>query len=566
MRHFKILLALILLFRCAIVPAQTNASAQTNPPAATTNNNRITRDSVIEAEKIIGLNLADTNLDSLARGLRNQLRYLKEIRAYPLSNSVPSAMLFNPVPVGMKFETVRKKIRLTPLPHVMMPANMDDLAFYSVEELGALIKSRQLTSEQLTRFYLARLKKYGPKLLCLVTLTEDLALEQARRVDREIAAGKYRGPLDGIPYGAKDLFATKGIRTTWGTVPYSNQVPDDDATVIKRLDEAGAVLVAKLSLGELAMGDQWFAGQTRNPWDPRQGSGGSSAGPGAATAAGLVAFAIGTETRGSIVDPCTRCGLSGLRPTYGRVSRTGAMTLSASNDKIGPMCRTVEDCAVVFNAIYGPDGIDQTVYDVPFNYDSRTKLKGLRIGYLKKDFERAHRTNDLAAIAKLQAMGLDLTPVELPDFPAQALDLVLEVEAASAFDELTLSGRDDLMAQQGDYAWPGIFRRARFVPAVEYIQANRIRYELVQAMARMFQGFDVIVSPSFDGDCNYLTNQSGYPCVVAPDGFSNRGIPTSISFIGNLFGEAQALVVAKAYQDSTDFHKQHPDLGKLDAL
>lgn len=558
MRLFKIMLAAGCVLRCVLAPAQTN----TTPPA---NNNRITRDTVIEAEKIIGLDIADTNLDALARGLRAQLRLLQQIRAYPLSNSVPSAMLFNPLPIGFKFETVRNPIQLSPLPSVKLPANMDDLAFYSVEELGALIKSRQLTSEQLTKLYLERLKKYGPKLLCVVTLTEDLALEQARQADQEIAAGKYRGPLHGIPYGAKDLLATKGIRTTWGSAPYTNQVFDEDATVIKRLHEAGAVLVAKLSLGELAMGDQWFAGQTRNPWDPRQGSGGSSAGPGAATAAGLVAFAIGTETRGSIVDPSTRCGLSGLRPTYGRVSRTGAMNLSESNDKIGPMCRTVEDCAVVFNAIYGPDGTDQTLYDAPFNYDARTELKNLRIGYLKNDFERAHKTNDLAAVEKLRAMGVELTPVELPKFPAQALDLVLEVEAAASFDELTLSGRDELMAQQADYAWPQSFRRSRFVPAVEYIQANRIRFQLVQQMAKLFENFDVIVSPSFDGDCNYLSNQTGYPCVVVPDGFSNRGMPTSISFIGKLFGEAKALTVAKAYQDATGFQLKHPDLSKLDS-
>ena len=398
-----------------------------------------------------------------------------------------------------------------------------------------------------------------------MTLTEDLALEQARQADQEIAAGKYRGPLHGIPYGAKDLLATKGIRTTWGSPPYTNQVFDEDATVIKKLHDAGAVLVAKLSLGELAMGDQWFGGQTRNPWDPTQGSGGSSAGPGAATAAGLVAFAIGTETRGSIVDPSTRCGVSGLRPTYGRVSRTGAMTLSGSNDKIGPMCRTVEDCAIVFNAIYGPDGVDQTVYDAPFNYDAGTKLSDLRIGYLKNDFDRAHKTNDLAVIAKLQAMGVKLTPVELPHFPAQALDLILEAEAAASFDDLTLSGKDETMAQQADWAWPQTFRRSRFIPAVEYIQANRIRYELVQAMAKLFQDYDVIVSPSFDGDCNYLSNQAGYPCVVVPDGFSNRGMPTSVSFIGKLFGEAKALAAAKAYQDATGFNQKHPDLSKLDA-
>jgi len=550
----RLLIACLSLAACMCSQAQTNATT-----------NRITLDTVLAAEKLLGLSFTASANEMLVNGLRRQLRTLEDIRKFPLSNSIPSAMLFNPIPVGLKLETVRKKFRTGRAPKIEMPANMDDLAFYSVEQLAALVKSRRVTSEQLTRLYLERLKKYGPKLQCVITLTEDLALEQARRADQEIAAGKYRGPLHGIPYGAKDLLATKGIRTTWGSAPYTNQVFDTDATVIKRLEEAGAVLVAKLTLGELAMGDVWYGGETKNPWDPKQGSSGSSAGPAAATSAGLVAFAIGTETHGSIVSPSTRCGVTGLRPTYGRVSRTGAMALSASMDKIGPMCRTVEDCAIVFNAIYGPDGIDQTLYDVPFNYDPRIKLQNLRIGYLQKDFTRANKTNDLMAVAKMKELGANLLSAELPDFPLNDIELVLGVEAASAFDELTMSGRDELMARQNPGAWPDTFRRARFVPAVEYIQANRIRYLLIQAMAKLFKNYDVIMTPAFDGDCNQLTNLTGYPCVVVPDGFANGNHPTSVCFIGNLFGEAKMLAVAKIYQDATGFQLKHPDLTKLDS-
>jgi Asp-tRNA(Asn)/Glu-tRNA(Gln) amidotransferase A subunit family amidase len=548
----RLLIACLSLAACMCSQAQTNATT-----------NRITLDTVLAAEKLLGLSFTASANEMLVNGLRRQLRTLEDIRKFPLSNSIPSAMLFNPIPVGLKLETVRKKFRTGRAPKIEMPANMDDLAFYSVEQLAALVKSRRVTSEQLTRLYLERLKKYGPKLQCVITLTEDLALEQARRADQEIAAGKYRGPLHGIPYGAKDLLATKGIRTTWGSAPYTNQVFDTDATVIKRLEEAGAVLVAKLTLGELAMGDVWYGGETKNPWDPKQGSSGSSAGPAAATSAGLVAFAIGTETHGSIVSPSTRCGVTGLRPTYGRVSRTGAMALSASMDKIGPMCRTVEDCAIVFNAIYGADGIDQTLYDVPFNYDPRIKLQNLRIGYLQKDFTRANKTNDLMAVAKMKELGANLLSAELPDFPLNDIELVLGVEAASAFDELTMSGRDELMARQNPGAWPDTFRRARFVPAVEYIQANRIRYLLIQAMAKLFKNYDVIMTPAFDGDCNQLTNLTGYPCVVVPDGFANGNHPTSVCFIGNLFGEAKMLAVAKIYQDATGFQLKHPDLTKL---
>ncbi|MEO7676066.1 MAG: amidase, partial [Verrucomicrobiota bacterium] len=417
---------------------------------------------------------------------------------------------------------------------------------------------------ELTRMYLARLKKYGPKLECVITLTETLALEQAERADREIAAGNYRGPLHGIPYGAKDLLSTKGIRTTWGSVPFTNQVFDEDATVIKKLEKAGAVLVAKTTMGELAWGDVWFGGMTRNPWNPKAGSSGSSAGSSAGTAAGLFAFSIGSETHGSILSPASICGVTGLRPTYGRVSRAGVMSLSWTMDKLGPICRTVEDCALVFNAIYGPDGVDQTVHDAPFNYRAKVDLRKLRIGYLKSDFDKKKNpTNDLASLAVLRSLGTRLIPIELPKYPVEDISFVLSTEGATAFDELTRSGRDDLLVRQIKNAWPNVFRRARFVPAVEYLQAQRIRYLLIQDMAKLMKDIDVYVAPSDVGDNLLLTNLTGHPSVGVPNGFSPAGLPTSISFVGKLFGEADLLAVAKAYQNATSFHQQHPDLSKL---
>ncbi len=530
---------------------------------AQTNTNTITREAVADAEKLIGLDFSDDKNDMLLPGLRDQLKSFETIRKFPLSNSVPSAMLFNPIPVGMKFETERRKFKPSPLPKMRLPDNLDDLAFYSIEQLAALVKSRQISSEKLTLFYLDRLKKYGPRLECVITLTEERALQQARCADREIAAGHYRGALHGIPYGVKDLLATAGIPTTWGSAPYTNQLIDEDATVIKRLDAAGAVLVAKLTLGELAMGEYWYGGMTRNPWNLKQGSSGSSAGPAAATSAGLVPFAIGSETHGSIVSPCERCGVTGLRPSYGRVSRTGAMALSSSMDKLGPIARTVEDCAIVFNAIYGPDGVDQTLYDVPFNYDARLKWQKLRIGYLASDFEKEkgeRRTNSMAALDKLRSLGAKLVPIELPKLPSEAISFVLEVESAAEFDDLTRSGRDDLMKRQTRGSWPNIFREARFVPAVEYVQANRIRYVLIQETARALQNIDVFVSPPFTGECHLITNLTGHPCVVVPNGFTKDGTPTAICFLGNLFREAETLAVAKAYQNATGFHLKHPTL------
>lgn len=524
--------------------------------------NPITSDVVAHAEKIIGLNFTEAKRDSMLDDLFDQLKDYEKIRAVSLLNSVPPAVLFNPIPVGFEFEKAKKAFKMSQVGKVVLPKNLEDLAFYSVGQLAELIRTRRVTSVQLTRMYLERLKKYGPKLECIITLTEDLALQQAKRADAEIAKGKYRGPLHGIPYGAKDLLAVKGYKATWGAMPYKDQMIDEDATVIKRLEEAGAVPVAKLSMGALAMGDVWFGGKTRNPWNYEQGSSGSSAGSAAATTAGLVAFAIGTETYGSIVSPSTRCGVTGLRPTYGRVSRTGAMALSWSMDKIGPLCRTVEDCALVFNAICGPDGKDQMLYDAPFNYDPKVNLRRLRIGYLKMAFDsaRANKANNDSVLVVLRGLGAALVPIELPKYPTGSLGLILSAEAAAAFDGLTRSGKDDLLVRQDKNAWPNAFRTARFIPAVEYIEANRIRYLIIQEMQKVMRDIDVYVAPSFGGDNLLLTNLTGHPCVVLPDGFSKEGTPTSISFIGQLFGEAKLLAVAKAYQDATDFHLKHPKL------
>ena len=529
---------------------------------AANSTNAITSADVAAAEKIIGLNFSEKKRELLLGGVQSRLNDFEVIRQTPIPSGAPPAILFNPIPVGFKIPTDFKKPKFSPLPKVKRPANLEDVAFWPISQLAALIKSRQVTSEELTKMYLTRLKKIGPKLECVITLTEELALEQARGADRDLVAGKYHGLLHGLPYGAKDLLATKGIRTTWGAPPYTNQVFSQDATVIKKLREAGAVLVCKTSLGELAMDNVWFGGKTRNPWNLQQGSSGSSAGSTAGTVAGLFAFGIGSETHGSILSPCAVCGATGLRPTYGRVSRTGAMALSWSMDKVGPICRTVEDCAIVFNAIYGGDGIDQTLYDAPFHYSPKVNWKKLRIGYLKNDFaKKKTRSFDDAALKKLEELGAKLIPIELPtNYPVSAISFVLSTEGAAAFDELTRSGKDDWLVQQSRGSWPNIFRAKRFVPAVEYLQAQRIRYLLIQEMQKVMRDIDVYVAPWDVGENVLLTNLTGHPSVGLPDGFSSSGMPTSINFVGKLFGEADLLAVAKAYQDATDFHLKHPTL------
>lgn len=550
--NFKRRFLLLLLFGFILLGIMLNAQQQNVP----------SRELVAAAEQLLGLQFNEAKRDSMLGDLQDNLAGYKKLRALHLNNGVPPALAFNPVPVGMKFDAQRKPFVMSAPQKLAVPTNLEDLAFASIGELAELLRTRKITSTQLAQMYLGRLKKHGPKLECVITLTEELALKQAAAADEEIARGKYRGPLHGIPYGAKDLLAVKGYKTTWGSVPFKEQVLEQDATVIQRLEAAGAVLVAKLTMGELAWGDVWFGGKTRNPWNLEQGSSGSSAGSASATAAGLVAFAIGTETWGSIVSPATRCGVTGLRPTYGRVSRHGAMALSWSMDKIGPMCRTVEDCALVFNAIYGPDGFDQTVIEAPFNYNPKIKLSALRIGYLQKDFasDSTYRVTNEATLAKLRELGAQLIPITLPDLPVAAMTIILSAEAAAAFDELTLSGKDDLLVRQIKNAWPNAFRSSRFIPAVEYLQANRARYLLVQEMAKLMQEVDVYLAPSFEGNNLLLTNLSGHPCVVVPNGFNEKGSPTSITFMGRLYDEATLLAVAKAYQDATEFHLRHPRL------
>ena len=520
----------------------------------------VKRKHVAAAEKVIGLKFTKAERDSLLEDVNANLASYRRLRELQLPNSVPPALQFNPVPVGFRFYSEQREIVYAPVKEVTRPDNLEELAYYSVAQLGALIRTRQVSSTELTRMYLERLKRYDPQLHCVVTLTEELALRQAARADEELAAGHYRGPLHGIPYGAKDLLAAKGYKTTWGARPYQDQVIDQDAAVVVRLEEAGAVLVAKLTLGALAWGDVWFGGMTRNPWNTDQGSSGSSAGPGSATAAGLVPFAIGSETWGSIVSPATRNGVTGLRPTFGRVSRTGAMALSWSMDKLGPMARTVEDCALVFDAINGSDGVDLTVVDLPFNYNYQVDWAGLRIGYLASAFEEQDDTqvNNRAVLEVLRGLGADLVAMELPEYPVSDLAFILSAEAAAAFDELTLSGRDDLLVRQIKNAWPNSFRSARLIPAVEYIQANRARYQLIQQMAVLFEQVDLYVAPAFIGDNLLLTNLTGHPCVVLPAGFDEQGSPTSITFMGQLYDEGTILAVARAYQEATDWHLRRP--------
>jgi Asp-tRNA(Asn)/Glu-tRNA(Gln) amidotransferase A subunit family amidase len=578
---------------------------------------KITKEMIENAAIIADVPIADEYKKMMLDDLNKQAKGYDEIYKLHIPNSVAPALLFDPVLPNTTFETTRRPLRMSKAPAIAVPDNRDDLAFASVRELAELVRTKKVSSVVLTQMYLRRLKKYDPTLKFLVTLTEERALAQSKKADEEIAAGHYRGPLHGLPWGAKDLLATKGYGTTWGAGGFEDQMIDEDATVVKRLDEAGAVLVAKLTLGALALGDLWFGGVTRNPWNPNQGSSGSSAGPASATAAGCVAFSIGSETLGSISSPASRCGCTGLRPTFGLVPRTIAMALSWSMDKLGPICRSVEDCALVLDAIYGPDGRDRTVHSAAFNWDAYFDWKKLRVGYLKADFERKptspleaakqeapktpeeqkkaedqkkrqdalraraeyDRKYNEAALAKLHEMGVNLIPVELPKFPYDAIRVMLVAEAAAAFDDLTRTGRDKLLTSQKDYDWPNTFRAARFIPAVEYIQAARARTLVMEAMARVFEPVDLIVAPTNGSDQLVITNLTGHPAVILPNGlrgpdapeypfddptdFLNAGgpgTPTSLTFLGKLYGEAELLAFARAYQDATGFHLRHPTL------
>ena len=521
------------------------------------------------AQQLFGLNFADAQLDSARRNLTGYRESYAALRSLPLPNSVAPAVVFDPRPLRMRQEMLAPAItnpgKLPEAPKVKLPANRDELAFYTVRQLGELLRTRQVSSEELTTFFLARLKKYDPRLHCVITLTEELALQQARQADQEIKAGKYRGPLHGIPYGAKDLYSAKGYKTTWGSVPYKDQTLEEDAAVVERLHAAGAVLCAKLTLGELAQGDVWFGEKTRTPWDVTKGSSGSSAGSASAVAAGLLPFALGTETLGSIISPSTACGTTGLRPTYGRVSRAGAMALSWTMDKAGPLARSAEDCALVLAALTaaGPDARDPATMLAPnsFRYAFGTDIKKLRVGYVKASFDQSYPTkaNDQATLDVLRKLGVELVPIELPAIAPGALRFVLTAEGAAAFDDLTRSGRDGQMVLQNRSAWPNTFRASRFIPAVEYLQAQRARTLLIEQLDARLRGLDAYIAPSFSPNL-VLTNLTGQPALAVPNGFTAAGLPTTITFMGQLYQEGTLLALAKAYQDATDFDEKHPSL------
>ncbi|HLJ88862.1 MAG TPA: amidase [Candidatus Angelobacter sp.] len=534
----------------------------------------VTKEMLHVAAAVAGLTFTDQQIERMLEGVNRNLAGYQDLRKISLENNVAPPLYFNPVIPGMEIDhghDSKGAFRPSKPARITKPKDLEDVAFWPVTQLAELIRTKQVTSVELTEMYLNRLKRYNPKLLCAVTITDDLAMRQAREADREIAAGRYRGPLHGIPWGAKDLCAVKGYPTTWGAAPFKNRVLDMDATVVSRLNAAGAVLVAKLATGELALDDVWFGGQTKNPWDLSMGSQGSSAGPGSATAAGLVGFSIGTETGGSIVEPSGVCGVTGLRPTYGRVSRYGFMTLSWSLDKIGPMCRSVEDCALVLNAIQGPDGQDLSVKEVPFNWDADLDIRKLRVGYLKAAFSNTQQTpqsnaNDAAALEKIRSLGIQLVEVALPETRADIdaiLTAIIYGEGNAALEN-PVATQPELLVRQDRVAHQNSLR---LLPAAEYLNANRVRAILMRQMDQAVADVDVYLVPFDYSDYTpnpvatlntSLTNLTGHPCVILPHGFNEKGNPTSLTFMGKLFGEAKMLSLARAYQQTTDWHLRRP--------
>jgi Asp-tRNA(Asn)/Glu-tRNA(Gln) amidotransferase A subunit family amidase len=604
--------------------AGNSATAQSPPKTDAHNPPDITPEMIEQAAAIAGLTFTAEQRKLMIEGLTGVREDIVTIRKLNLPNSVAPSLVFDPVPGGTVLDTVRKPARLGPAPSIasISVSNEEQVAFASVRQLGELLRTRKVTSVELTKLYLTRLKRYDPTLHFVITLTEDRALKQAAAADAEFSAGKHRGPLHGIPWGGKDLLAVAGYPTTWGAAGFEDQHFDYDAEVVKRLDAAGAVLIAKLTMGALAQGDLWgyAAGtgkrgaRTRNPWNPKQGSSGSSAGSASTVSAGCVGFALGTETLGSISSPSTRCGVTGLRPSFGLVPRTGAMALSWSMDKIGPITRSVEDCAIVLQTIYGPDGRDLSVQPAAFNPDLTIDIRKLRVGYIKSGFDAptftppkppsqtlsgkeldaynqriAQRKANFAmevydakfntsALETLRSMGVSLTPVSIPDFPFGSIVPMLEAEAAAAFDDLTRSGRDSLLSGQAPYDWPNSFRTARLYSAVDYINAARARTLALQQMTETFAPFDVIVTPS-EGEQLTATNLCGQPAVIVPNGIrgddappsphpedgavnnaGGPGTPVSLTFLAPLYQDAKAVALAHAYQLKTGFHLLHPKL------
>ena len=529
----------------------------------------IQKKDLISASKLIDLSFTTKEIDTLYSDVIDNLANYKAMHNLSLPNSVPLSMWQTPVVPGMHFNKVQNPIAWKLDNTVQLPANKNDLAFYTIEQLASLIKNKKISSLVLTQFFIERIKTWGDTLQCVISLQEEIAFAQAKKADVELAQGKYRGLLHGIPYGLKDLFAVKGTKTTWGAAPYQNQTIDEDAFVYTKLREAGAVLVAKFTLGALARGDYWFGGRTKNPWNLKYGSSGSSAGSTSATVAGLVPFAIGTETWGSIVSPSTTCGATGLRPTFGSISRSGAMALSYSLDKVGPICRSATDAAIVFNYIHGTDGKDGSAVNMPFNYTPNKDIKKLKIAYAKNYFDKIKDTsrNEFKVLEEFKKLGVQLIPVNFPDsgvYNFNIMDVVIGAECAAQFDEMTRLNIDDILTRQTKSDWPNSFRTNRFIPAVEYINAQRHRYTLMQKVNEVMQQYDVIICPSRgDGNQSAITNLTGNPVVCVPTGFDKKlNLPTGISFVGNLYDEATILSIAQAYQKATNWDEAHPALFK----
>lgn len=531
----------------------------------TVENEPITVETIEAAERVAGLTFTSEHREMMVDALNGRLNRFEELREMEIPNDVPPALQFDPTMGGVHPDLDGEPSFSTTNP--TRPATDEDFAFLSIVELSALIRRREISCVDTARFFLDRLRRYNGVLQAVVTYTDDRAMQQARALDEELARGNWRGPLHGIPYGAKDLLAVKGYPTTWGAMPYREQAFDHDAAVIEHLDAAGAVLLAKLSVGALAWGDVWFDGVTKNPWNIEQGSSGSSAGSGATVSAGLLPFALGTETNGSIVSPANRNGITGHRPSYGLVSRYGAMALAWSMDKIGPMARSAEDCALVFDAIRGADHRDSTSRNTGFRFDHNADVSELRVGYLAEAFESdySNQAADRKSLEVLRSLGVTLVPMSLPsEMPLSAMMMTLSVEAATAFDDLTRSGDDAQMVRQTTNAWPHVFRTMRMMPAVEFLQAARARTLLVRETTERFAEFDVIATPTFGEGVLSITNLTGHPAVTLPndfafvDGSSTRREPRSITFIGRLYADGEMLSLAHAYQEETTHHRQRP--------
>jgi Asp-tRNA(Asn)/Glu-tRNA(Gln) amidotransferase A subunit family amidase len=550
----------------------------------------ISAEMLANALAMAGLSFSAEDQKSMLSAVNQNLRRFTELRAIEIPNDVSPPFHFSALVPGMRVNRTKQPFRMSS-PNVKRPANLEEVAFWPVVYLAQLIKTRQVSSTELTRLYLDRLHRFNPTLNCAVTILDELGLAQAKQADAEIAAGKYKGPLHGIPWGAKDIIAVRGYKTTWGSGAFKDQVIDKDASIVEMLGDAGAVLVAKLTTGEIAQGDRWFGGQTKSPWDPSQGSGGSSAGPGSATAGGLVGFAIGTETSGSILGPSSRCGVTGLRPTLGRISRDGVMALSWTQDRLGPMCRHAEDCALVMSVVARPDDRDMSVVDIPFNWDAQLDITKLRIGYLKAAFDEntdaVGRAHQQATLDTLSTRGVKFVPVEVPEFTTDVS--AINVESATFFDQFMRSGRDQFLTNLGRAnGWKG----ARVVPAVDYLQAQRVRMMMMMKLAEATAHVDVYLGPGNGGAAgggrgggteaagggagtgaaegprrqgpgqrhSAMANLATYPAVAVPNGFNPAGVPTSITFFARPFMESELLAVVKAYQDAAGFHLKHPSL------